>query len=163
MYEVIGKRLWKKTMYQASFTVEASMVLGVVFFAISMLIRHAFCLHDTVTGTMILSEILDEARYCSEEEVSLQDLEERGAALGNPRLWLGSYQVQVQEGSDGFAGAASAGEWEIRIDVKKSRPANVLRGIAAIEEIGGFFDDGGGIQEGNESELSDSETGVCTE
>lgn len=139
------------------------MVLSVVFFTFGALIRYAFVWHDTVTGTMILSEMLDIARYRDDEKMELQELEERGTGMGNPRLWLGAYSVSMQEGSDGIAGAAAAGEWGIRIDVKKSRPAEFLRGIAAVEEIGGFFNDGSGIQEGNESELPDTEAGDYAE
>lgn len=159
MYEMKKAERHRKKTLQASFTIESAMVLGVIFFTFSALIRHAFTLHDTVTGTMILSEVLDAARYDFEGENVLQELEERGTKLGDLGLWLGKYEINMQEGSDGIAGAAAAGEWMTRIDLKKSRPADVLRGIAAVEEIGGFLDVGSGIQERNESELPDPQTG----
>lgn len=132
------------------------MVLGIVFFTFAGLIRYAYVLHDSVTGSMILTEVLDEARYCHDETVSMEVFEQRGRSLGNPRLWLGEYRISMNEKASGLSGTAEAGDWGLQIDMKKSHAPAVLRGAAAVEEMERYIDDGSGVQTGDEPELHGS-------
>ena len=43
-------------------TVEASIVLSVVILSLASLIRYAYTVHDTVTGSMILEETIERVR-----------------------------------------------------------------------------------------------------
>lgn len=150
-----------KKQYAASFSVEAAMVLGVVLLTFGSVIRHAYRLHDTVTGAMILEETLIGARYCREETVPLDTFEERGTRLGNPRIWLGEYRISLVEQGTKVSGTAEAGDWNCEMEMKKSQPAELLRKCSVIEEIGKkVSQDGSGIQAGNESELHGDSSGA---
>ena len=43
-------------------TVEASIVMSVVILSLASLIRYAYTVHDTVTGSMILEETIERVR-----------------------------------------------------------------------------------------------------
>lgn len=157
----IKMKLNRKRIYSASFTAEAAMVCGIVFLTLAGLIQYAYTLHDTVTGKMILTEVLDEVRYCKDEALETDEFEEKGNTLGNPRLWLGEYRIKIREHGTGLSGIAAAGDWETQIDLKKSYPSEFLRGIAAVEELERVINgDGSRVQAGDESELYGSQPGV---
>lgn len=111
----------------AFFTVEATMVLGVVFLSLALLIQYAYTEHDKVTGTMILEEALIRARMDYEGEYSDQYFENMGKKLGNPRLWLGEYEIRISTDRNEIEGKASAGEWNKEIEMRLFRPSTFLR------------------------------------
>lgn len=138
--------------YTASFTVEATVVLGVLFFCFSAILKQAYILHDTVTGTMILEEMLENARVSQNEEMAA--FKEQGERMGNPRLWLGDYQMEIELKGKNIYGKASADGWVQEIEMGEFRPGRFLRRCEAVIEIGKELrDDGNGIQTGNEPEL----------
>ncbi len=49
----------KNQKYDGSMTVEASIVMSVVILSLASLIRYAYTVHDTVTGSMILEETIE--------------------------------------------------------------------------------------------------------
>ena len=71
------------------------MVLGIVFLTIGALIKEAYILHDTVTGSMILEETMEKARYSRDGSENLKYYEQNGENLGSPRLWLGNYDLDL--------------------------------------------------------------------
>jgi len=131
-----------KKRYRAMFTLEATMVMGVVLMMLMATIRYGFVLHDEVTGSMILEETLEKARYLPEDALKeeLEDLERQGTEIGTPRIWLGAYEVEVKNGWNTLTGQAMAGEWEQEITIAKCRPGDFLReyeGIKVQEERAG--------------------------
>ncbi len=136
------------------------MVLSVVLFSLMVLIRHAYRLHDTMTGTMILEEITVCAANDAEagKEMTFdawaEALEARGELLGNPRLWLGEYRIDLKASGDRLTGTAAAGDWTQEIEMERFRPGRFLRRVDALIEIGkGRQGDENGIQTGDEPEL----------
>lgn len=129
--------------YRASFTVEATMVLGVIFLVIAVILRQAYLLHDTVTGTMILEEVLENARVDPAEDLEVEILEKRGEAMGNPRLWLGEYQMELEVNRENVYGKAMAGDWMQEMEIEVFRPGRFLRRWETIKEIGKGMSDGG--------------------
>lgn len=139
--------------YRASFTVEATMVLSVVIFSLAWLIGYVYQVHDMVTGSMILQEVMVKSRNLSDEQMELQ-LEQYGEELGNPRLWFGEYQLEVEIGEDKNVGKADAGEWGLEMEVKPFHPGDFLRRYQVIMEMGEeAANDGNELSEGNEPKL----------
>lgn len=143
--------------FGASFTIEATLVLGVVFMTIALLIQYAYTEHDKVTGTIILEEVLIRARKDYEEEYSDAFFEDVGKQLGNPRLWMGEYEIEISKKLNKIEGKASAGEWSKEIEVDLFRPSTFLRQKDSLQRL---MKDGEGnddrayrVQTGDEQEL----------
>lgn len=148
--------------YQGSLTIEATMVLTVVLFSISILISQVYQLHDIITGTMILEETLLHLRKerFMDAETAQNEAEAYGEKLGNPRLWLGKYEIETDVGLEYVSGTAQAGDWEQEIVIKQFHPGDFLLKYEKILEIGERLDDdGSGIQEGDESQLYGDSSG----
>ena len=96
--------------YSASITVEASMVLSVVLLSMAAFIRYAYTVHDMVTGSMILEETLERARNNVDEKKKTDSFEQEGSLMGNPRLYLGTYEIHLKVGALTAEGDASAGD-----------------------------------------------------
>lgn len=140
--------------YQASFTVEATMVLGVVFATYMILIQQAYKIHDTVTGTMILTETIQKLRCHEMEEQEWNAVIMQGEDKGNPRLWLGTYDIEIKEQMGRITGAAMAGEWKTDMQISRFQPGETMRRQEALKHLGEKWShDGDGIQTGNEPKL----------
>ena len=122
--------------YPASFTVEAAMVLGIVFLTIGALIKEAYILHDTVTGSMILEEMMEKVRYCKDGSENVKYYEQNGEKLGSPRLWLGDYDLHLRINERTIEGKARAGKWVLHMEMKSFEPAVFLRRTEALLEMG---------------------------
>lgn len=159
----------KERRYRASFTVEATMVFMVVMICVSTLISHAYKVHDSVTGSMILEETLLLARRAQEEtgeasEYRLQKAENYGKTIGNPRLWYGDYEIEAEMDEGKIIGKATAGDWEQEIEIDQFQPGVRLRRYETIRGIGEeLANDGRGIQAGDEQKLYDNPTGDSRE
>ena len=141
--------------FHALFTIEATLVLGVVFMSIALLIQYAYIEYDKVTGTMILEEMLIRARRVEEDSES--HFEELGEQLGNPRLWLDEYEIDISMERGKVSGKASSGEWEKELEMDVFQPSAYLRQREFLEEVlrdGEEHEDREDrIQTGNEPEL----------
>lgn len=115
--------------YRASFTIEASIVMGVVLMVLLSMIRYGCILHDQVTGAMIAEEAVIQARFLTENRKadSLQLLEEQGKTIGNPRIWLGEFFLEIREVFGVVSGVAAAGDWKLEMSIPKFRPGDFLR------------------------------------
>lgn len=143
----------KKKRLRAGFTIEATMVLTMVFLSLASMIRYGYWIHDTVTGTMILEETIVKARCEGEREISvrLKEYEDYGKRLGNPRLTLGNYKLELDAGFNRIAGTASAGKWKQEMEIERFQPGTFLRRAEAARALGKeLTDDGSGIQAGDE-------------
>lgn len=123
-----------KKRFDASFTIEAMLVLSIVFFTLASMLQKAYVVHDQVTGTMILEETVERIRYGREEKNA--EILKEGERLGNPRLWLGRYELQIEGNKDKIEGRASAGKWSKEIEMKKFWPEQLIRRYRALMEIG---------------------------
>ena len=128
--------------FSASLTVEAAFVMIIVLFAIGLVIQSAYTLHDEVTGKMILEAVIEEARYNITEEKKEGYFSERGTKMGNPRLWLGDYRVNIDMTGGKVSGKAAAGEWSAQIELSEFRPELFLRRLEAFREKKGGKADG---------------------
>lgn len=147
----------KDRRFCASFTIEATMVMGVLLMAIAMLIRYAYVEHDKVVGAMILEESLIRARRDSEIEDSDYYFKDTGENMGSAGLWFDEYEVDITTGDTKIKGKASAGDWNKEIEMDLFRPGDYLRKKEYLQGIlnnGDKNDDGSDrVQTGDESEL----------
>ena len=152
---------------RASFTIEATLVLGVVFMSIAVVIQYAYTEHDKVTGNMILQEMLVRARADLQEEHSEDYFEEMGRQLGNPRLWMGEYEIEISRERNTVTGKASAGEWNKEIEIELFQPSAFLRMSDCFRDLtegeGEMDDNGDRVQAGDEPELYGDSFGTGNE
>ena len=131
------KKRWNTKRYQASVTIEATYVISVILFCISLLLSQAYCLHDTVTGAMILEEVLIKSgMICDADDVhafetggygvSVNEVEQYGERIGNPRLWLGDYEIDADVKKNHVSGIAKAGDWELEMEIGQLRAGQFL-------------------------------------
>jgi len=140
---VAGVSLDDERRCQASFTVEAALVLTAVFLTLALIIEHAYVVHDQVTGGMILEETVEKIRYRKETGERTDELRMEGECRGSPRLWLGDYGLQIKEDSAKIDGKASAGDWSREIEMKRFEPEQFLRRYQALTEIGEWIEENG--------------------
>jgi len=114
--------------------VEAALVLSIVFLAMMAVIKEAYILHDTVTGSMVLAETAELAACNRDEEKGEEYFSGYGEKRGNPRLWLGKYGIGIRMDDRKITGEASAGEWRLQMEVTRFRPETFLRRAAALKE-----------------------------
>jgi len=118
-------------------------VLGVVFLTMAAVIKKAYVLHDTVTGSMILAETMEKAAGSHDKEKDENYFKGYGEERGNPRLWLGRYGIELNMGEREIKGSAEAGEWKLGMEIKRFRPEVFLRRIEALKEMKNGQDDRG--------------------
>jgi len=130
-----------KKYYSASITVEASIILSVVLLSLAAFIRYAYTVHDTVTGSMILEETLERARNNVNEKKTIDSFEQEGSQMGNPRLYLGAYELHLNLGALTAEGDAAAGDWSLHIERADIHPETFLRQQDALKKIKDRIDD----------------------
>ena len=78
-------------------------------------------------------------------------LEAYGEELGNPRLWLGEYTLDIQLKNDTVKGKATAGDWSQEIQMERFRPGDTLLNFQVLKELEEeWTNDGSGLQTGDE-------------
>ena len=125
----------KNQKYDGSMTVEASIVMSVVILSLASLIRYAYTVHDTVTGSMILEETIERVRNNVDKKKTPDMFEAEGTRMGNPRLFLGEYTIGLKTGITGITGDASAGDWHLSMERTDFQPATFLRKQDAAKKI----------------------------
>ena len=109
--------------------------MSVVLFTCMALIRRGYELHDTVTGRMILAETMQTLRWGDLEESQKETLIMQGTEKGDPRLWLGAYEIEMKEQIGKMTGTAKAGEWKAEIQMWKFQPGEYLRRCEALKAL----------------------------
>lgn len=118
-------------------------MLGVVFLTLMAVIKEAYVLHDTATGSMILEEMLEKAGYNRDDTREAEYFSGMGEQMGNPRLWLGKYDVELEIDTDRVSGTAKAGDWSLQMEFHRFHPEVFMRRLEALMEMGNGQDDSG--------------------
>lgn len=132
---VAGAFLRCQKKHTASLTVETAMVMSIVLLTLGAVIRAAYLLHDEVTGTMILEEVVVKTCYRMEKDEDISDFSRMGTEMGNPRLWLEDYRTDISIHGGKVSGIARAGDWSGQIERKEFRPELFLRRLEALKEM----------------------------
>ena len=119
-YREIGKKRDGGRL-DASFTVEAALVMSALFLFIASLITGVFDIHARVAGNMVLQEALECGTRLVESNAQ-QDY--RGY------FWCGGGNISLKEKGNRISGTAKM-KTETDISVKKFDPENFLRLLRA--------------------------------
>jgi len=125
----------RKRRYAASMTVETALILSAVLLFLAAFIRHAYRIHDTVTGSMILEETIERARNNVDVERTEEQFAVEGSRMGNPRLCLGVYEIALKQESGSLKGYAKAGDWRLQLERTDIHPETFLRQQDALKKI----------------------------
>lgn len=115
--------------------------ITVVLLSLAAFIRYAYTVHDAVTGSMILEETLERARNNVNEKKTIDSFEQEGSQMGNPRLYLGAYELHLNLGALSAEGDAAAGDWSLHIERADIHPETFLRQQDALKKIKDRIDD----------------------
>ncbi len=135
--------------YGASLSVEAAFVIPIIFFTLMLIIQRAYIIHDTVSGSMILEESVERVRYNTDKDLKPEIFAEEGEEKGNPRLWLGEYEMDITRDPLRTAGSASAGDWQQKIDMNTFDPARFIRVTRAAKEAWSTINGSSDSDDGN--------------
>lgn len=72
-------------------------------------------------------------------------MQKKGEQQGNPRLWLGQYEIIITETDGWVKGRAGAGSWQAQIEMRRHDPKRFLRRIQVLLEKRCMPDDGSGV------------------
>ncbi len=123
--------------FKASFTIEATFVMAVIFWAIMIIIQAAYNLHDETVGAIILHSAVE--RLCHSES---ENSDEICASIKNsgvrPLIWK-DYEIQMDLKGNMLTGkkvqaAAKGGTWGFDLEVKVFDPENFLRLISLLNQ-----------------------------
>ena len=127
-----GRKMLRRGL-RASMTVEAAVVLPVVFFALAVCIRYTFLLHDRFLGNAVLNEVMEQYGHRTEEEA------EPAAAYAEARLdhMLSRRRLDISvEGSGaGSEGSVSDGSMVIRMEDRGFAPEALMRRMTLCDGL----------------------------
>lgn len=129
---------WASTCKEASYTVEATLVMGITLFLIGALLTGAFDIHSEVVGDLILQEAMEQTGHME----TLHRAGERagltaGEILENANrdlkeyFWCGNVTIDINETLQRLNGNVE-GKQDNSISVKKFDPEKFLRLLRAV-------------------------------
>ena len=75
------------------------------------------------------------------EKKTIDSFEQEGSQMGNPRLYLGAYELHLNLGALTAEGDAAAGDWSLHIERADIHPETFLRQQDALKKIKDRIDD----------------------
>lgn len=129
---------WVCVCKEASYTVEATLIMGITLFLIGALLTGAFNIHSEVVGDLILQEAMEQTGHME----TLQRAGERadltaGEILENANkdlkeyFWCGDVTIDINETLQRLNGSVE-GKQGNSISVKKFDPEKFLRLLRAV-------------------------------
>ena len=132
-----GKREQRRL--PASLTVEAAYVMGIVLFAMAVLLRYGFQLHDQVTGNAVLNEGIELLGHSEEPDIGA--LSQRGSRRMEYALSGRQFQIRLQEEGEGYSGTTGGLRYQKEIKDKGFHPERFLRQVTLLEGLGEAYGD----------------------
>lgn len=118
---------------RGSLTVEAALVMAVVLFLISALLRGAFEIHSQVAANLVIQEALEMADRREEGSLSLEEIESRAGRRLRLYFWCQNGTIKLKEDKRRLTGTAG-GSVSGSISIKKFDPEKFLRFVRALEK-----------------------------
>ena len=124
----------KKLVLRASFTVEAAIVMPIVFITIALLIRADIRLHDMAVGGLAANEVAEiyEKRT---EEMDAEYVEEYENERLRGLFSEKGYRLKLEEDGEGSCVTVSIGDAELKYTGNAYRPEKLMRKLTIIEEV----------------------------
>lgn len=124
---------WRDYSVRGSLTVEAALVMAVVLFLISALLRGAFEIHSQVAANLVIQEALEMADRREEGSLSLEEIESRAGRRLRLYFWCQNGTIKLKEDKRRLTGTAG-GSVSGSISIKKFDPEKFLRFVRALEK-----------------------------
>lgn len=124
----------KKLVLRASFTVEAAIVMPIVFITIALLIRADIRLHDMAVGGLAANEAAEiyEKRT---EDMDAEYVEEYENERLSGLFSENGYRLKLEEDGEGSCVTVSIGDAELKYTGNAYRPEKLMRKLTIIEEV----------------------------
>lgn len=131
MSKMMGKIMEKSI--EASYTVEAALIMAITLFLMASLLTEAFRVHSQVTADMILQEALEQSAHREGETRTEEILEKANRSLQS-YFRCKDMQIYIEEKEKCFEGTASGSldSYEHKISIKAFDPEGFLRLLRAI-------------------------------
>lgn len=124
----------KKRVLKASFTVEAAIVMPIVFITIATLIRADIRLHDMAVGSLAANEAAEIYEKMTEDMDAEYVEEYENERLGS--LFSGNgYSLDLEENGEGSSVTVFVGDTELKYTGNAYRPEKLMRKLTIIEEV----------------------------
>lgn len=125
-----GWMQWSTMRKEASYTIEAALIMAITLFLIAALLTEAFGTHSQVIGDMVLQDALEQASHM-EEGQEIKEITERSARDMRDYFWCGDKRMDITDGVRRLKGIVT-GEKDSNISVKKFDPEKFLRLLRAV-------------------------------
>ena len=118
-----------------SMTIEASLIMPVVFISIVAMIAAGFKLHDIVIGNMTANEAAELYNHLPEEAMDAAAIESYGEARLAKTLSGMGYSVNIEEYKEGSRVRVSTEKDERVYEDAGSRPEKLMRKLTLIDVL----------------------------
>lgn len=128
-----GGRIEAGKELDASYTVEASLVMAIVLFFLAALLQGMFLVHGRVAGRFVLQDALERcmALEKNEENMTVEKVEQQAAERLHGFFRCGNAELRLHYGESGFSGAVDTGV-ETEIVITEFDPEKQLRLFTAM-------------------------------
>lgn len=121
---------WIFAYKEASYTVEAALIMAITLFLIASLLTEAFGVHSQVVGNMVLHDALEQAGHIEDGQAIKEITEELNTDL-KTYFWCENQTISITEEEERLIGSIK-GERGSNISIKKFAPERFLRLLRAI-------------------------------
>lgn len=115
---------------EASYTVEATLIMWITLFLISVLLTGAFDIHSEVVGNMILQEAMEQTGHMEDGQTSDTIIFDANKDL-KAYFWCGNETAAITDKGQRLEGRVM-GKQDNRISVNKFDPEKFLRLLRAV-------------------------------
>lgn len=129
---------WASARKEASYTVEATLIMGITLFLIGALLTGAFDIHSEVVGDLILQEAMEQTghketlqRAGERADLTASEILEQANKDLKEYFWCGNVTIDIDETLQRLNGSVE-GKQDNSISVKKFDPEKFLRLLRAV-------------------------------
>lgn len=130
-----NKKWLRNGTVSASFSVEASYVMAIVFLAIAFFLRAAFALHNAVLGTAVLNEAIEIQSHLPETEREAEGDKLQGKLAKRLEGMLSEkrYQMKLKKTKDGIEGEVKGIGFHGVLRERAFQPEKMMRRITLLD------------------------------
>lgn len=121
---------WFTASREASYTVEATLIMGISLFLIGSLLTGAFNVHSEVVGNMILQEAMEQTGHIEDGQTADYFISAANKDL-KAYFWCGNEEIDIMENGQRLNGSVM-GKQNGHISLKKFDPEKFLRLLRAV-------------------------------
>lgn len=128
-------RLFWKEKKEASYTVEAALVMAITLFLMASLLTEAFKTHGQIVGDMVLQDTMEQWGYLEEEkeekEIFQKEIVQKAGHRLRSYFWCGDMRLNITESGLRINGTVNDGH-SSSISIRAFEPEKFLRLLRAV-------------------------------